>query len=113
MNCGENNMIKNKLLAVVFTAFFPVFVFAQPSFPQLTVKDPKLTCFAFTHANIQLNEQTTGLDFTLVIRDGKIVAAGKGVVIPTDAVVTDVKGQWIYPSFIDPVQYIRHQPESR
>lgn len=102
MNCGENNMIKNKLLAVVFTALFPVFVFAQPSFPQLTVKDPKLTCFAFTHANIQLNEQTTGLDYTLVIRGGKIVAAGKGVVIPTDAVVTDVKGQWIYPSFIDP-----------
>jgi len=45
--------------------------------------------------------QTTLSDATLIIRDGLIVSAGPGAVIPKDAVVVDCSGKYIYPSFID------------
>jgi imidazolonepropionase-like amidohydrolase len=102
MKCGENNMKRNKLLALVFTICAPFILFAQTTFPQHVAKDPRLTCFAFTHARIQVDDQTEGTDFTLVIRDGKIVSVGKNTSIPADAVVFDLKGLWIYPSFIEP-----------
>ena len=41
------------------------------------------------------------LNGTLVIREGKIVAAGTNITIPKDAVVIDCEGKYIYPSFID------------
>jgi hypothetical protein len=37
----------------------------------------------------------------LLIRKGKVEAAGKGIKIPAEAVVVDVKGYHVYPSFID------------
>ncbi|HSH94197.1 MAG TPA: amidohydrolase family protein, partial [Roseimicrobium sp.] len=39
---------------------------------------------------------------TVVIRDGRIEAAGAGVVIPADARVWDLTGQTVYPGFVDP-----------
>src|SRR5207237_5576788 len=38
---------------------------------------------------------------TLIIRDGIILQAGKGINVPADAVVYDLKGKFIYPSFVD------------
>ncbi|NIG56901.1 amidohydrolase family protein [Chitinophaga sp. Cy-1792] len=74
---------------------------AQATFPVNGVSEPKSGCFAFTHATIIKDPQTTLSDATLVIRDGKIVDAGAGAVIPKDAVVVDCKGKYIYPSFVD------------
>ena len=35
---------------------------------------------------------------TVVIRDGRIVAAGQGVAIPAGARVIDASGKWVTPS---------------
>ncbi len=40
-------------------------------------------------------------DAVLIFQDGKILASGK-LKIPENAVVIDGKGNWVYPSFIDP-----------
>src|ERR1044072_9094218 len=56
---------------------------------------------AFTNATIWKNYNTRLDSATLVIRDGKVVEAGKRVAIPKGAVVHDMKGKFIYPSFID------------
>ncbi len=74
---------------------------AQATFPANDVANPKEGCYAFTNATIVKDAQTTIKDATLVIRQGKVEAAGTGVVIPKDAVVVDCKGKYIYPSFID------------
>jgi imidazolonepropionase-like amidohydrolase len=38
---------------------------------------------------------------TLVVRDGRIEAAGRGITAPPDAVVRDLGGRTVYPGFID------------
>lgn len=56
---------------------------------------------AFTNATIWKDYQTKLDSATLVIRDGKVVAAGKGITIPKGAIMHDMTGKYIYPSFID------------
>ena len=74
---------------------------AQTTYPVNDVANPREACFAFTNATIVKDAQTTIPNATLVIRKGKIEAAGATVSIPKDAVVIDCKGKYIYPSFID------------
>src|ERR1700727_1110371 len=74
---------------------------AQTTFPVNGVADPREGCYAFTHATIVKDGQTTLTDATLVIRDGLIVGAGAGLALPKDAVVIDCSGKYIYPSFVD------------
>jgi hypothetical protein len=74
---------------------------AQSTFPVNGVADPREHCYAFTHATIVKDGQTTLTDATLVIRDGLIVGAGTGMTVPKDAVLIDCSGKYIYPSFID------------
>ncbi|HEY6899288.1 MAG TPA: amidohydrolase family protein [Puia sp.] len=74
---------------------------AQTTFPVNGVADPREGCYAFTHATIVKDGQSTLNDATLIIRDGLIVSAGPGAAIPKDAVVVDCSGKYIYPSFID------------
>ncbi|HVI43388.1 MAG TPA: amidohydrolase family protein [Chitinophaga sp.] len=77
------------------------YVSAQETYPVNGIADPKTGCFAFTHATIVKDAQTTLNNATLVIREGKIIAAGPAAAIPKDAVIVDCKGKYIYPSFVD------------
>src|SRR5579863_4139215 len=43
---------------------------------------------------------------TVVIRDGKITAVGKGAAIPSGAKVIDAKGLEVYPGFFNPITEI-------
>ena len=75
--------------------------FAQETFPFNGVRPKDVTSVAFIHAAIVVDPTTTLSDATLVIEKGIIIAAGKDVVIPDNAVVYDMQGKFIYPSFID------------
>ena len=55
----------------------------------------------FTSAKISIDYKTSLDSATLLIRDGRIVDIGKGLTIPAEAVVFDLKGKLIYPSLID------------
>ena len=77
---------------------------AQPgTYPRNGVYDQRPGVFAFTHATLFTDYKTQINDATLVIRDGKVVAAGSAgkVKIPAGAVVQDVRGKFIYPGFVD------------
>ena len=77
---------------------------AQPgTFPRNGVYDQRPGVFAFTHATLFVDYQTKIADGTLLIRDGKVVAAGPAaaVKIPAGAVVQDVGGKFIYPGLVD------------
>ncbi len=74
---------------------------AQLTQPVNGVADHRSGCYAFTNATIVKDAQTTLKNATLVIRQGRIVAAGVGVAVPKDAITVDCSGKYIYPSFID------------
>lgn len=75
---------------------------AQEYFPTNSeVKTVDSNYRAFVGATIQIDPQTQVTDATLLIYQGKVVAAGKNVTLPKNTLVEDVKGLYIYPSFID------------
>ena len=74
---------------------------AQETFPTNGTVDKRDEVYAITNATLHVDYKTVIEGATLVIRKGKVEAAGKGVAIPAEAVVVDVKGYHVYPSFID------------
>ena len=56
---------------------------------------------AFTNVTLYKDYKTKIENAILVIKDGKVVDAGAGVPVPAGAIVHDLKGKFIYPSFID------------
>ena len=94
-------MLVRKLKLLAGVCLLTMALQAQTTFPVNGVADPKSGCVAFTNATIVKDASTTISNGTLVIRDGRIVAVGSGVVIPADAVEMDCNGKFIYPSFVD------------
>jgi imidazolonepropionase-like amidohydrolase len=74
---------------------------AQVTFPENGVADPRHGYYAFTNATIVKDAVTTLTNATMVIKDGKIVAAGTNIKVPAGAIEINCKGKFIYPSFID------------
>lgn len=89
------------LFAFLAISLWCITVIAQPTYPYNGVLPKDVTSVAFTHATIYEDYQTVMEDATLIIEKGKVVQVGKGLAIPANAVVYDLKGQYIYPSFID------------
>jgi imidazolonepropionase-like amidohydrolase len=79
----------------------PFFGIAQQTYPVNGVADPREKIFAFVHATIVRDGKTKMPGATMVIRDGRIVAIGDQIPIPSNAVRIDCSGKYIYPSFID------------
>ncbi|MDZ4844139.1 MAG: amidohydrolase family protein [Chitinophagales bacterium] len=80
-------------------SFFPAI--SQETFPVNGITDERAETFAFINATIHTDYRNTLENSTLLIQKGKIVAIGNAVALPNDAVVFDLKGMHIYPSFID------------
>ena len=74
---------------------------AQKTFPVNGVFDEREGHFAFTGATIYTNYNKKIDNATLVIKEGKVVSVQAGKNVPKGAVEIDVKGMFIYPSFID------------
>lgn len=87
------------LLLGVFAC--PAGVFSQQTYPQAAPSDVRDRAYAFTNATIFTDYKTKLDSATLVIRKGRVVACGKGVAVPKDAVVADCSGKTIYPGLID------------
>lgn len=89
------------LFLVWLICVFHISLTAQTTYPVNGVADPRTSHYAFINATLVKDAQTTISNATLVVREGKIVAAGANVTVPSDATVIDCKGKFIYPSFID------------
>ncbi|MFN0034299.1 MAG: amidohydrolase family protein [Saprospiraceae bacterium] len=74
---------------------------AQQTFPKPAPSDQRTGLHAFTNATIYIDYKTRVEGATLLIRDGKVLAAGLNVALPNDAATHDCTGKTIYPSFID------------
>ncbi len=87
--------------ALICCILFSAPVFAQLTFPENGVADPRHGYYAFTNATIVKDAGSTLANATMVIKDGRITAVGSGLPVPAGAVEVDCKGKYIYPSFID------------
>jgi len=76
--------------------------FAQEYVPKNDgVKTNTSNYTALTNAKIYVTPNQVIEKGTLLIKDGKVVSSGASVTIPKNAVVIDLTGKSIYPSFID------------
>ncbi len=89
-----------KTIFFVSLFIFCKIIFAQDLAPVNGVHDNRSTRYAFIHANIVDANQNLH-DAILIIKDDKIEAVGNNISIPKDAVIVDLKGKYIYPSFVD------------
>ena len=93
-------MIKKYLIVTMLLCNY--LMFAQEHFPKNDGVMSENTNFtAFTNAKIYVTPSQVIENGTLLIKDGKVVSTGTSVNIPANAVVIDVSGKSIYPSFID------------
>ncbi len=94
-------MMKMRLFALAIL-WCGATLFAQDYFPENDgVKTKNNNYTAFTNAKIYVTPTQVISNGTLLIRNGKVVQAGTSVSIPKNSVTIDLKGKWIYPSFID------------
>jgi len=94
--------MKIKLLALLLF-ISSASLFAQDYFPiNDGVKAKENNNYtAFTNAKIYVTPTQVINNGTLLIQNGKVMQVGKSVSIPENAVVEDLSGKSIYPSFID------------
>ncbi len=98
MTCMKKSTLANLFAIWVLVPFG---AYAQETFPRNNVADQREGLYAFTNVTIYKSWNEKLDDATMVIRKGKIMAIGLGIAVPDGAVVLDVAGKTIYPSFID------------
>ena len=88
--------------AFVLLFFSSNFLSAQEYFPKNDgVKTENNNYTAFTNAKIYVSPTRIIDKGTLLIRNGKVIASGTNVSIPSSSIAIDLNGKHIYPSFID------------
>lgn len=90
-----------RLLATVLFALHSALTFAQPTFPYNGVRDHREGLYAFTNATVVVSPDKTLERATVLIRKGKIEFVGTEPEIPAGAVIIDLQGKYLTPSFID------------
>ncbi|MEM9820907.1 MAG: amidohydrolase family protein [Bacteroidota bacterium] len=76
-------------------------ILAQVTFPTNGIKDNREDLYVFTNAIIHTAPDQKIEQATMVIRKGKIEAIGNKIALPKGALIVDLQGKHIYPSFID------------
>ena len=101
---GDYFKIMRKIIASLFALIvhcMPFIGFTQVTFPDNGPKDERANWYAFTNATIYKDYKTVLYNATLIIKNGQIQSVGVGLDVPAGAIVKDLKGAFIYPSFID------------
>ncbi len=91
--------MKIRLLLILFLIINKIN--AQITFPTNGAPFNTHSIYAFTNATIIVDYETTLKNGIIIVQDGKIINVGEKIDVPKNAIVTDLKGKFIYPSFID------------
>ncbi len=74
---------------------------SQTTYPTNGTTNPINTYYAFLNATIITDYENELKNATLLIQNEKIIAIGQKMDLPVGTVTVDLKGKFIYPSFID------------
>ena len=87
---------------LLFLAFLSLNLYAQiDNAPVAGVSDKRIEIYGLKNARVVVDYQSTIENTDLLISDGRIEKIGQGLVFPKGAVIYDLKGKTVYPSFID------------
>lgn len=87
---------------LLLLCLFPLIVFGQKdNFPVNGVSDTRLAVYGFRNARIVVDYLTTIENADILVSDGRIAEIGKNLVFPKGAIITDLTGLTVYPSFVD------------
>ena len=90
------------LTLLVVCLFSMLQAYAQENFPVNGVAAKYDAVHAFINAQIHIDAETSIKRAVLIIKNDKILAVGTDVNIPSNAIIHNLEGAHIYPSFIDP-----------
>jgi len=94
--------MKSSRTALVIALLFSGWITeAQETFPRNDVKDNRPGLFAFTHATVVVDPQTTLQNATLLIKGDRIEQVGTGLSVPKGYATIDLNGKFIYPGLVD------------
>ena len=90
----------------LFSLFISIIIFCAPSFSQETypvngVAETFSPIYALTNAHIVISSKKEIANGTILIQDGKILGVDSLLDIPEGSIIKDMKGDFIYPAFID------------
>jgi hypothetical protein len=91
-----------KLTLLVVCLFSLLQANAQENFPVNGVASQYDAVHAFINAQIHIDAETSVKRAVLIIKNDAILAVGTDVSIPSNAIIHNLEGAHIYPSFIDP-----------
>ena len=97
-------MISLKKVAFLFLTcnfLLPKLNAQTETFPNNGAPNNVHSYYAFTNCTLHIDESTILNNATLLIKDGLVIDAAEKLSIPANAVVYNLKGKHIYPSFID------------
>ena len=97
-------MVKSALrvwLSVAFLCLLTGYSNGQTTFPVNGIAEPKSGSYVLFNAIIMQDPSTKIEGGSIHIKNGRIIAVGKTIAVPADAVKIDCRGKYIYPSFID------------
>ncbi len=86
---------------IVYVFFLVNIAKTQNTFPSNGAPHPSSALHAFVNASLYVDYNTYIKNGILLIKADKVIAAGEKVLIPKEAIIHDLKGKFIYPSFID------------
>ncbi|HEX2977040.1 MAG TPA: amidohydrolase family protein [Bacteroidales bacterium] len=69
--------------------------------PVLGVSDKRAEVYGLKNARVYTDYQTTLENTDILISNGRIEAIGKNLVFPKGAIIYDLTGKTVYPSFVD------------
>jgi hypothetical protein len=81
---------------------FATLLHAQSGPPDGHIHEVAPSLIVFTNVTLHLDARTTMTDATLVVKDGRVLAAGAKVRIPEGAVVRDLNDLHVWPALIEP-----------
>ncbi|MCB0812409.1 MAG: amidohydrolase family protein, partial [Flavobacteriales bacterium] len=86
---------------------------AQDNVPANGLRDRSGTVHAFVHATVHPAPDRVLRNGTVLVRDGRILAVGDDVEVPSNAVVHDLHGLHLWPALVEPVSELGIQPWDR
>ena len=89
-----------KVLLIIFSLNVGI-LFSQETFPLNGVEEVFEPYYAFINANIVIKPGVEIKNGSLLIKGDKIIGVDSNLLIPKSAIIKDLKGDYIYPSFID------------
>ncbi len=93
--------MKKTISLFIILTFTLANIYAQQNFPVNGLRNEKKITYAFINAKIYVDYKTQLEKATLIISENKIIDVGIALTVPKDAVIIDLQGKTIYPSFID------------